>query len=279
MVIVREGGNEIGRAAANANGEWVLVPATPLPPGATELSLSEQLPTGEQVTGEGTVVLVVPAPPTQTVQLAAAPQQAGQQPAPSPPAMALLTTPNEPSRILQAPAVPSDQAPPAPEGSPPLALGTMDYSQDGAMRFSGSAKPGATVRVYVDGQPAGDAKAEGNGAWTLTPPAEMRPGLHKLRLDELSPTGNVIARTELPFQRANLDEKQIAPGSVIVQPGECLWVIARHSYGAGIRYTAIFQANRSQIREANLIYPGQVFTVPAAEPGTGATPSSSSSSR
>lgn len=304
VIIVRQGDHELGRATANANGEWVLVPEAPLPPGATELTLAERLPSGQQVAGEGTVVLVVPAPPTGTVQLPpaqqlaveqtaaqhpagqqpgaeqpVAQQSAGQQPAAAPPAMALLTTPNEPPRVLQAPAPPPGQAPVAAGPSPPLALGTMDYGQDGAMRFTGSAKPGTTVRVYVDGKPAGDAQAEANGAWTLTPPADMKPGIHQLRLDELNPTGEVISRTELPFQRANLDAAQIAPGNVIVQPGDCLWVIARHNYGTGIRYTAIFQANRTQIRDPNLIYPGQVFAIPGAEAPKGATPSSSSSSR
>jgi len=30
----------------------------------------------------------------------------------------------------------------------------------------------------------------------------------------------------------------------------------------GIRYAAIYKANREQIRNPNLIYPGQIFVVP-----------------
>ena len=44
-----------------------------------------------------------------------------------------------------------------------------------------------------------------------------------------------------------------------------LWRIARLNYGRGVRYTTIYEANRSQIRDAALIFPGQVFIVPAAE--------------
>jgi nucleoid-associated protein YgaU len=33
-------------------------------------------------------------------------------------------------------------------------------------------------------------------------------------------------------------------------------------YGKGIRYTVIYNANREQIRDPDLIYPGQVFFVP-----------------
>jgi nucleoid-associated protein YgaU len=47
-----------------------------------------------------------------------------------------------------------------------------------------------------------------------------------------------------------------------VQPGNNLWRIAERSFGAGLRYTEIYQANRARIRDPNLIYPGQIFAVP-----------------
>jgi nucleoid-associated protein YgaU len=33
--------------------------------------------------------------------------------------------------------------------------------------------------------------------------------------------------------------------------------------GSGFDYVQIFNANRDQIRDPDLIYPGQVFTIPA----------------
>jgi nucleoid-associated protein YgaU len=51
--------------------------------------------------------------------------------------------------------------------------------------------------------------------------------------------------------------------SVTVQPGFTLWRIARESYGDGILYVRVFEANKDQIRDPDLIYPGQIFTVPA----------------
>jgi nucleoid-associated protein YgaU len=51
---------------------------------------------------------------------------------------------------------------------------------------------------------------------------------------------------------------------VTVQPGFTLWRIARENYGDGVLYVRVFEANKDQIRNPDLIYPGQVFTVPPA---------------
>lgn len=58
-----------------------------------------------------------------------------------------------------------------------------------------------------------------------------------------------------------------APGSaavkvVTVQPGNTLWAIARESYGEGLLFVRLFEANRDRIRDPDLIYPGQIFTIP-----------------
>lgn len=47
--------------------------------------------------------------------------------------------------------------------------------------------------------------------------------------------------------------------------GDCLWNIAKKFYGNGAKYTVIYNANRGVIGgNPNLIYPGQVLTIPAA---------------
>ena len=59
------------------------------------------------------------------------------------------------------------------------------------------------------------------------------------------------------------DPTQIAPVSLItVQPGNTLWGIAREKYGEGILYVRLFDANADRIRNPDLIYPGQIFSVP-----------------
>ncbi|MEN8660411.1 MAG: LysM peptidoglycan-binding domain-containing protein, partial [Marivita sp.] len=49
---------------------------------------------------------------------------------------------------------------------------------------------------------------------------------------------------------------------VTVQPGNTLWAIARDRYGEGPAYVKVFEANRDRIRDPDLIYPGQVFSIP-----------------
>jgi nucleoid-associated protein YgaU len=52
--------------------------------------------------------------------------------------------------------------------------------------------------------------------------------------------------------------------TTVVAQGDNLWRISRTTYGRGVRYPMIVDANRDQIRNPNLIYPGQVFVLPNA---------------
>ena len=59
---------------------------------------------------------------------------------------------------------------------------------------------------------------------------------------------------------ANPVVKQISTATVT--RGDNLWAISRKLLGNGARYTVIYEANASQIRNPNLIYSGQVFVIP-----------------
>jgi len=60
-------------------------------------------------------------------------------------------------------------------------------------------------------------------------------------------------------------EGPVAVSVVTVQPGFTLWGIARETYGEGMLYVKVYEANRDQIRDPDLIYPGQVFELPQDE--------------
>ena len=55
-------------------------------------------------------------------------------------------------------------------------------------------------------------------------------------------------------------------GRVVIQPGNNLWKLSRVIYGRGVNYAVIYDANKDQIRNPDLIYPGQIFAIPDAEP-------------
>ncbi|WP_454745321.1 LysM peptidoglycan-binding domain-containing protein [Ciceribacter selenitireducens] len=61
------------------------------------------------------------------------------------------------------------------------------------------------------------------------------------------------------IEQAPLTESR---SSVIIRRGDTLWQISRRVYGQGVRYTTIYLANSNQIRNPDLIEPGQVFQVP-----------------
>lgn len=246
-VTVREGERTLGEAQADRNGEFVLVPATKLGAGGRELTLSAREPGGKEVNGSESVVVVVPQMQAQT--------QASAGTATGPALALLLPQGNAAPRLLQAPA--------DADKSGKLSLNTVDYDEKGEIRFAGSAKPSQPVRVYVDNRPVGETSTDAGGRWTLTPPESVSPGLHQFRVDQLGGDGRVQSRVELPFQRTAAARETVTPGRAIVQPGQNLWRIARSTYGAGVRYTVIFLANRDQIRDPNRIFPGQVFAVPS----------------
>jgi nucleoid-associated protein YgaU len=63
-------------------------------------------------------------------------------------------------------------------------------------------------------------------------------------------------------QVAQPEAGQPRNGRVVIQPGNSLWRISRVIYGQGVQYTVIYQANKEQIRNPDLIYPGQIFATP-----------------
>ena len=52
--------------------------------------------------------------------------------------------------------------------------------------------------------------------------------------------------------------------SYTVVKGDSLSKIAKHLYGDAQQWRKIYDANRDQIKNPDLIYPGQTFTIPDA---------------
>jgi len=283
-IIVRANGREVGRAVANGRGEWVLVPGAPLQPGSYELTLEAHGADGMTLLADNVVVLAVPQPQVAAAQEApaaggaevAAASGSGEAVAAANTASpAAETTGQKPVSVTQPLAVllPRDgegisrilQQPETADGGlaeGALVLQTIDYDADGTARFGGQAPQGAKLIVYLDEAAIGNDVVGEDGRWSVVLNQSVAPGLHRLRVDQVGQSGQVLARVETPFSRAESVVTLPEEVAVVVQPGNSLWRIARRIYGEGVQYTVIYQANQQQIRDPDLIYPGQIFVVP-----------------
>ncbi len=245
-VTVLDQGKPLGTVTADPRGEWVLIPQQQLQSGARELSIEAQNDGGARVDSEQVVVLAVP-------------DRVDEGPTPGRPLAVLTPKAGEgPSRVLQGPGAEK------PKGAPPggVSIDVVDYDEKGNVIISGRGSPETEVRAYADGKLVGISRADAAGEWVLLPEASLRPGTYELRIDQVQPGGRVVARAATPFTRVEPALIVVREGQVIVQPGNSLWRIARAAYGTGLRFTVIYDANKDQIRDPDLIFPGQVFEIP-----------------
>jgi LysM repeat protein len=84
----------------------------------------------------------------------------------------------------------------------------------------------------------------------------------------------VAARATVIVERVYADALVIhhePARSYTVQPGDTLSSIAQRFYGSPADWPWLYQANRSVLQNPNLIYPGQVLSVPYEPPARGMT--------
>jgi nucleoid-associated protein YgaU len=155
--------------------------------------------------------------------------------------------------------------PPSAAGVPKsgdLVMSTLDYDESGHVTVTGKATPGAVVRAYVNDKMVAEGQTGPDGTWRLAPSDAIGIGKHKLRLDRLTKDGKPVARLELPFERVPVAPAAGDSRRLVVVRGDNLWNIAQAHYGHGTHHTVIYGANKEQIRDPDLIYPGQVLSLP-----------------
>ena len=239
-ITVMDGDSIVGVVTSDRNGEWVLVPEKPLPSGNRALSIIAQLGAAEPVSSGDVVVLAVPEQKRQKER---------------PLAVLVPRKGKDTKRVLQRPRKPEAGRNIA------LTLDVVDYDEAGRLRLLGQANSGNETVVYLNNTAMGRAGVSDDGNWELRPDKAVVPGHYTLRVDELA-KAEVVARNELPFSRAAPLANSKNEDYIIVQPGDSLWRIARRILGEGTMFSVIYEANKDQIRNADLIYPGQVFVVP-----------------
>ena len=156
-----------------------------------------------------------------------------------------------------------------------IALDTIGYSDTGDVELTGRTQDGSAVRLYLNNRLVADLPPAPGGQWRGEV-AGIDPGVYTLRVEEIAPDGTVVSRLETPFKREPVEALRAAEDiaqrrsqdavppirSVTVQQGDTLWAISRERFGDGVLYVRLFEANKDAIRDPDLIFPGQVFTIP-----------------
>lgn len=377
-------GGTLARAMADPSGLFAFVPPR-LPPGSHEIMLQTIAPDGTRARSAQSVTVAIAekqdAPPLVAVSTPGQPTVVLSRPddvrAPAPPATLALASPPpappspatpvaKPSPAVAAKPATASSAPTSPGATPPsppavasarrpdVRIASVEAEGTGRLFVSGSAAPGATLRLYLNDSfvAPGGTRPDGNLSFTIE--RGIRPGDYHVRLDDVDPvSGTVRSRAEVPFNvpspavvasadpanpgqsqtvakaapatppqprasaartfppategaapvrdaetgntasptatgtataqgpvagatpaqepTTSFASRQTEPGAMVVPEvntalvsrGDNLWRISKRAYGSGLRYTVIYGANQPQIRNPSLIYPGQVFVVPA----------------
>ncbi len=273
-VVLRSGNNQIvGVGTAGLDGSWVILSENPLLNGEATIGLESTNENG--VTTAAPETLIISKKPG-AAPLVVAQSDAVQTPTvilqqPEPATNKLLV--NTDTRSGDAEKAASERIR-TQDGA--LTVGTVDYDKAGRLTVQGKAPPGANVSVDVDGKAVGSSKADAAGNWTLNTAAGAAIGGARIgatanltdggklaagRIASITPSAPLL-RVSLPFAPAGLIKEFPLGRLVVVQPGNSLWRIARRIYGDGVRYSIIYAANAGQIRNPDLIYPGQIFHTP-----------------
>jgi nucleoid-associated protein YgaU len=274
---------EIAALPEQPDGESAQVSETHTPPNPAQQDATAPVETAEstQVTkiAEGAEIAVANVPPPPVEDAPASQQVATATNDPVEPPTEASTASEETLPAASAPAVIlSTEAGVnilqtggrAPEALDQIALDAITYEDAGAVALTGRGSAEEFVRVYLDNQPVLTTDIGTDGQWRAELP-DVDTGTYTLRVDAVDATGEVTSRVESPFRRedpvvlAQAADRAGGPSVikvVTVQPGNTLWAIARDRYGEGPAYIKLFEANRDRIRDPDLIYPGQVFSIP-----------------
>ncbi|MGJ5179654.1 LysM peptidoglycan-binding domain-containing protein [Bradyrhizobium oligotrophicum] len=264
------------RVVADASGQFAMVPRK-LPAGASDLTLRARQPDGREATSKQSVAVVVEAgkrPPTVALLAPDQPTRVLSKPgASSPQAVAIDAVDIEPNRTLRI----SGRARPgaavriylndrlvgsamaAADGRLTATLKDIAWSAKDRLRLDEVDAAGAVLaraEVPLNGPDDAATASIATGAATAGQGTGQGTGAAAPRTQIASASGADLKEMGTPPVRAGAK-------TITVSRGDSLWHISRRLLGGGTRYAVIYKANREQIRSPDLIYPGQVFVLPA----------------
>ena len=284
----------LGSATAGENGDFAIILDEALKSGDYQLVLRATAQDKSVATSQQTAILSVPATPDgQVLALVEEPGQASrmittpqanvaaQQPADNDVPVAQHGN-NTPYSVLPPQSVQGGSTPENTASAVNIAVEAVEI--EGRTVFvAGHANGGQSVNVTANDTLLGTALISPEGRYLVQTQQPLAVGDYIIRADLMDKNGKVLATARVPFRReagenisavapsisvqpmqeeAQAQPLEKAEGSVIIRKGDNLWTISKRTYGSGTRYTTIYLANSDQIKNPDLIWPGQVFVMP-----------------
>lgn len=266
----------LGQLTADENGEWVFLTEAPMDVGEHLLIVRMRTPDGREKESSSALVVSIPdsaeAPEVSSVATAIVKLEQGESADRADNGQSAHDSGQDilvakvarqglgASEVLQG--VGQDGGLQSPTGA--LTLDTIDYNLTGHVVLSGQTMAGSTVHAFLDDIHIGATEATQHGRWIIAPPQPVEQGIYELRIEQHEHQ-LVTGRIVLPFHQTTSGLTLSEVDTVVVQPGHNLWRIARATLGKGTLYTLIFENNKAQIHNPDLIYPGQVLEIPPSQ--------------
>ena len=243
-------GEVLGAMVTDDRGEWLFLSQKPFLTGQYTLSLEVQIEEKEVVYGIETLWIVIPEAnfSTETQQ----------------PLMVVLANESGVASRILSRRFSGDKTATGAD----FIVDTLDYGENGHLSISGRLR-GEQVEmlVYRNNKLVARKGYRGKGAvpvdWQIS--AQLAPSPTSLsgqvlRIDLVS-NEKVVQRKALPIDWTPL-VREGEDEYFVVRSGASLWHIARRIFGTGTLHTFLYEANKAQIENPDLIRPGQILFIP-----------------
>jgi len=138
---------------------------------------------------------------------------------------------------------------------------SVSFSQDGSLSIQGIANYGSNIEILVN-KNLSSIFLKNKPEWIFNSSYKLGYGMHKLVANLKSQNNTILDSITLPFMRSEMPSGELPDNYVLIKPGDMLWTISFKIYGNPLKYIEIYEENRDQITNPDLIFPGQVFSIP-----------------
>ena len=138
---------------------------------------------------------------------------------------------------------------------------TIFFNENGFVSIKGKVNYGKKIELYINKKIMETIKIE-NSKWQYNSDKTIDYGLHDLLVVLKSDKDEILDKITLPFMRVEMPYNDVPENFILIKPGDMLWTIAYRLYGDPFKYIQIFEENKDQITNPDLIFPGQLFSIP-----------------